>query len=279
MKLELIRHTWGTTGIWEELFPQFKAAGYEGVETAPPDSGDRARLTELLDQHEFTLILQIASRGKTIAEHLDTFERNLHSACACSPRLINAHSGRDSWAERESEQFFSRALELEAACGTPVVHETHRSRILYNPWVTSRMLNRFPALKLCCDYSHWVCVSESLLEDHQEIIRQCAERCHHLHARIGHEQGPQVSDPAAPEYARHLSAHEAWWHMIWDVQMRRGDTVSTLVPEFGPPPYAPTFPGTLKPLRDVTEVCDWMAARQADRFLQFTISTGVATKA
>jgi hypothetical protein len=38
MKLQLIRHTWGTTGTWEERFPQFKAAGYQGVETAPPES-------------------------------------------------------------------------------------------------------------------------------------------------------------------------------------------------------------------------------------------------
>jgi hypothetical protein len=279
MKLELIRHTWGTTGTWEELFPAFKAAGYHGVETAPPEPGDRARLSDLLERHEFTLILQIASRGSTVEEHLDTFEHKLHEACASSPGLINAHSGRDSWTERESEQFFSRALEIEQACGIPVVHETHRSRILYNPWNTARLVDRFPTLKLCCDFSHWVCVSESLLEDHHEIIRKCAERCHHLHARIGHEQGPQVSDPASPEFALHLSTHEAWWRMIWEAQMQRGDTVSTLVPEFGPPPYAPTLPGTRTPLRDVTEVCDWMAARQADRFLQFAISTGAATDA
>lgn len=266
MRLELIRHTWGTTGTWEELFPAFQAAGYEGVETAPPEPSDRTRLSELLERHDFTLILQIASRGTTVEEHLDTFERNLHSACACNPRLVNAHSGRDSWTESEAERFFHRALELEQACGIPVVHETHRSRILHNPWITSRLLERFPNLKLCCDFSHWVCVSESLLEDHHEIIQQCAQRCHHLHARVGHEQGPQVSDPCAPEYDGHLSAHEAWWRIIWEAQIRRGDAFSTLVPEFGPPPYAPTFPGTNKPLRDVAEVCDWMARRQRDQF-------------
>lgn len=266
MKLQLIRHTWGTTGTWEDLFPAFETAGYQGLETAPPEPKDRARLADLLDRHDFTLILQIASRGATVAEHLDTFERHLHAACACRPRLINAHSGRDSWPEHEAEQFFSRVLELEAACGIPVVHETHRARILYNPWTTARMLERFPALKLCCDFSHWVCVSESLLEDQTEIIRLAAGRCHLLHARVGHEQGPQVSDPAAPEYAPHLAAHEAWWRMVWDAQRARGDSLSMLVPEFGPPPYAPTFPGTDTPLREVAAVCDWMARRQLDQF-------------
>jgi hypothetical protein len=31
----MIRHTWGTTGTREGLFPAFQAPGYEGVETAP----------------------------------------------------------------------------------------------------------------------------------------------------------------------------------------------------------------------------------------------------
>lgn len=272
MKLQLIRHTWGTHGPLTELLPSFKAAGYQGVETGVPATEDRGVLLDLIASNRFTLILQIASRGGTVDDHLDSFDRQLQQASACRPAMINAHSGRDSWTESEAERFFTRVLELEAACGIPVVHETHRSRILYNPWSTARMLDRFPNLKLCCDFSHWVCVSESLLEDHEDIIRQCAERCHHLHARVGHEQGPQVSDPAAPEYARHLAAHEAWWRMIWEAQARRGDTVSTLVPEFGPPPYAPTYPGTDSPLRDVAEVCDWMARRQLDRF-QHHLST------
>jgi hypothetical protein len=135
--------------------------------------------------------------------------------------------------------------------------------------MTAKMMELFPDLKLCCDFSHWVCVSESLLEEHTDLIRRSAERCHHLHARVGHEQGPQVSDPSAAEYARHLAAHEAWWDMVWAAQRRRGDDLSTLVPEFGPPPYAPTLPGTEIPLRNVTEVCDWMATRQSERYRHF----------
>ena len=50
-----------------------------------------------------------------------------------------------------------------------MAHETHRGRILFNPWITCRLLDRFEHLKLCCDFSHWVCVSERLIDDH------CAE--------------------------------------------------------------------------------------------------------
>jgi hypothetical protein len=270
MQLQLIRHTWGTQGPQNELFPTFKAAGYQGVETGVPAADEQDELLDLAASHGFTLILQIASRGRSVDDHLESFERQLLQASSFRPSMINAHSGRDCWTDQDAGRFFARVLELEADCGVPVVHETHRSRILYNPWIAARMLDRFPNLKLCCDFSHWVCVSESLLEDHEEIIRQCAAHCHHLHARVGHEQGPQVSDPAAPEYASQLAAHEAWWRMVWDAQLRRGDAVSTLVPEFGPPPYAPTHPGTNTPLRDVAEICDWVAKRQVDQFQEYT---------
>jgi len=76
------------------------------------------------------------------------------------------------------------------------------------------------------------------------------------------ERGAQRAGPVG----RHLAAHEAWWRMVWDAQNERGDAVSTLTPEFGPPPYAPTLPGSDTPVRDVTEICDWMARRQAERF-------------
>ena len=41
-----------------------------------------------------------------------------------------------------------------------------------------------------------------------------AGRAHHIHARVGCEQGPQVPHPAAPEYQEALTAHERWWTQI-----------------------------------------------------------------
>ena len=42
------------------------------------------------------------------------------------------------------------------------------------------MLERFAELKLVCDFSHWVCICERLIDDQLDIIKLCAERCHHL---------------------------------------------------------------------------------------------------
>jgi hypothetical protein len=127
-------------------------------------------------------------------------------------------------------------------------------------------LARFASLKLCCDYSHWVCVCERLIDDELGILRKCATRCLHLHARVGYEQGPQVPDPRAPEYERHLAAHERWWRLVWQAQRKRGDAVSTLTPEFGPPLYQHTLPFTAVAVSNLWEICDWQAARQAANF-------------
>jgi hypothetical protein len=102
-----------------------------------------------------------------------------------------------------------------------------------------------------------------------ETIALAARQCHHMHARVGLEKGPQVPDPAAPEYAAHLKAHEGWWNIIWQAQSARGVTESTLTPEFAPPPYMHTLSHTNVPVADLADVCDWMARRQKINFASF----------
>ena len=266
MNLILFRHLWGVRGKWEDVFPKFKAAGYRGVESQLPPPEDRKRFHALLRQHDLEYIPQIFSHGKTVEEHLQSLREQIAAAKIFAPRFINAHSGQDAFSEDQSICFFEGALHLEAKVGLAIAHETHRGRILFNPWTTSRLLTRFRDLKLCCDFSHWVCVCERLIEDQIGIIRQCADHCLHLHARVGYEQGPQVPDPRAPEYQRHLEAHEVWWRLVWEAQAKRGFRVSTLTPEFGPPDYQHTLPFTRAPVSDLEEICDWQARRQAENF-------------
>jgi hypothetical protein len=266
MNLILFRHLWGAAGKWEDIFPRFKQAGYRGIESQMPAPEDRKRFRALLREHGLEYIPQVFSRGKTVADHLESLREQIATAKTFAPRFINAHSGQDAFSEDESIRLFEGALQLEAEYGVAIAHETHRGRILFNPWITSRLLTRFPDLQLCCDFSHWVCVCERLIKDQVGIIRQCADHCLHVHARVGYEQGPQVPDPRAPEYQRHLEAHEAWWRLIWRAQERRGFRISTLTPEFGPPDYQHTLPFTRAPVSNLEEICDWQARRQAESF-------------
>lgn len=266
MRLQLIRHLWGVPGKWEDLFPAFRELGFAGIEAPVPPASQRHRFRRLLVHHRLEYIPQIFTTGNSVAEHVKSFRHQLEAAARLSPQFVNAHSGRDAWSETDSSRYFEQVLALEESVGISVAHETHRGRILFNPWITSRLLERFEALKLCCDFSHWVCVSERLIDDQLDIIRLSATRCLHLHARVGYEQGPQVPDPRAPEYAPHLAAHERWWRLIWDAQKKRGNKTSTLTPEFGPPGYLHTLPFTHAPVSDLWEICHWQAKRQTANF-------------
>jgi hypothetical protein len=275
MKLTLVRHLWGvdhTPGLEPYLAP-WRDAGYEVVESAFHVSPDRAALARFLKHSGWRWIPQVFSRdftpGGTVLEHLDSMRKQIEDCLEYQPLFINVHSGSDAWSLAQAEDFYGNALELEQRLGVTLAHETHRRRCFGNPWTTRSILERFPDLKLTCDFSHWVCVAERLLEDCGSIIQLAARHCHHVHARVGYEQGPQVPDPRAPEWALHLAAHESWWNTIWASQHQRGLAESTLTPEFGPAPYLHTLPFTRMPVADLADICDWQARRQAGRFADF----------
>jgi hypothetical protein len=272
MNLKLVRHLWGvdhTRGL-EHYLPRWRAVGYEAVEVSIRIWPDREGLLQFLQNAGWAWIPQVFSNdfhgGGSVREHLDSLRSQIQECLEYRPLFINAHSGSDAWSLAEAEDFYGAALEMEKRMGVTVAHETHRQRYFANPWATRDILRKFPSLKLTCDFSHWVCVAERLLPDCDDIIRLAAQHCHHIHARVGFEEGPQVPDPRAPEWATHVAAHEAWWDMIWAAQMQRGMSVSTLAPEFGPPPYLHTLPHTQTPVADLADICDWQARRQQTRF-------------
>ena len=274
MKLKLVRHLWGvdlSRGL-EPHLPRWREVGYHALETPLFNLPDRTAFLRFIKENGFQWVPQIFSHyfvpGGTAREHLDSLRAQIEECLDHSPLFFNAHSGYDNWANAEAEDFYGQVLALEKQIGVPISHETHRQRYFGTPWQTRHILSKFPELRVTCDFSHWVCVCERLLPDLGETIALAARQCHHLHARVGYEEGPQVPDPSAQEYAAHLKAHEGWWDMIWQSQRERAVAESTLTPEFGPPPYLHTLPHTNVPVADLANVCDWMARRQARRFPQ-----------
>ena len=263
MKIQLTRSLWGVTDSWETCFPRFKRAGYSLIESPLPPIDQRARFQNLLAEHGLGYVALIYTSGNTLKEHIESFKSLVCDALTLRPVLINSQDGRDAFDEADAIKYFKAVLTIEPDLGLTVTHETHRTRIFYNPWVTRRMLERFPAMKLCADYSHWVVVAERLLQDCEDIMQLCAERCLHIHARVGYEEGPQTPDPRAPEYARHLEAHERWWKQACVAQAKRGHKTMTLTPEFGSPNYLHTLPYTNTPVADLESICDWVAHREA----------------
>ena len=272
MQLQLVRHLWGVdlSHPLEHYLPRWRKVGYGALEVSQDFVPDRKAFFAFMKAHGLGWVPQVFSNqfvpGGTVDEHLKSLEQQIEEALDRSPLFFNAHSGADSWSSTQAEEFYGRALELEKRIGVTIAHETHRQRYFATPWATREILQKFPELKLTCDFSHWVCVCERLLPDMDDTIALAASHCHHLHARVGFEEGPQVPDPSAPEYATHLAAHEKWWDAIWASQRARGLSISTLTPEFGPPPYLHTLPHTNVPVVELGAICDWMALRQRKRF-------------
>lgn len=272
MKLLLVRHLWGVdlSNGFAPYISEWHSNGYEAVETPLISVPDRDLFHRMLKQEKLKWIPQVFSNGftpaGTVAEHLASLKTQVEECLDDNPLFFNGHTGSDTWTLAEAEDFYGAALEMEKSIGVPFAHETHRSRYFGNPWNTRQVLRRFPSLKLTCDYSHWVCVAERMLQDCAAILELCAAHCWHLHARVGYEEGPQVPDPRAPEWSEHLRAHEVWWWQIWEAQAKSGREVSTLTPEFGPPPYMHTIPYTQKPVADLNAICNWMAQRERERF-------------
>jgi hypothetical protein len=79
-------------------------------------------------------------------------------------------------------------------------------------------------------------------------------RTGHIHARIGHAEGPQVNDPRAPEWKDALNAHLTWWDAIVANKLKHGETLITFLTEFGPPAYLPTLPYTQQPVANQWEI-------------------------
>jgi len=274
MKLKTFKTLWGHTGSLDEAMDACRKYDFDGIEGPPPARAmERVVFQKGLAARGLDFIAEICTAGSYVpdrraapAEHLESFRRRAEAAMACQPLFLTVVAGCDAWTIQQSVDFFGQAMMIADRLGVAASFETHRSRSFFNPWVTRDILKQLPALKLTCDFSHWCVVCERLIDTEPEVLALCAERAHHVHARVGYDQGPQVPHPAAPEYRAALTAHEGWWTQIWHSQVARGMAVATMTPEFGPDGYLHCEPFTGKPVADLVEINAWMATRQKQRF-------------
>jgi len=274
MELKTYKTLWGHTGSLDDAIAACHTHGYCGIEgQSPANPADRREFKSKLLGAGLEYIAEICTAGSyvpdrsaTMFKHLESFSRQAEMALECGPRFLTVIGGCDAWSRSQSIDFFGAASVVAAELGVIASFETHRSRSFFNPWTTRDILEELPSLKLTCDFSHWCVVCERLIDTEPEILTLCAARAHHIHARVGYDQGPQVPHPDAPLYREALTAHERWWSQIWESQQARGDATSTMTPEFGPDGYLQAHPFTGVPVADLAETNAWMAQRQRQRF-------------
>ncbi len=248
---------WGFAGSRDAFCAAAKKEGYDGIEVWwPAEEKGQQELFNAITKHGLQVGFLCGGWQSEYKEHLDTFKK-LTSAAAAHPQLkplyINCHSGRDYYSLEENTPFIEHTTILSKTSGVPVYHETHRGRILFAAHITRQYLEKFKELKLTLDISHWCNVHESLLGDQQATVAGALERTGHVHARVGHAEGPQVNDPRAPEWEAAVKQHIAWWDTI-AAQKRKAGEVMTILTEFGPPDYLPALPYTRQAVANQWEI-------------------------
>lgn len=274
MELQIFKTLWGHTGPLALAADQAVEAGFVGLEgNADVSPQRRDELLQALQTRQLEYIQEIVTAGgyvprrnDTVQDHIADVYRQLQLGRALDPRWVTIIGGCDAWSLEQSVRFFGESQELAACMGIACSFETHRSRSLFNPWATLAILERLPELRLTCDFSHWVVVMERQLDDDWEVVLEVAKHAHHIHARVGYEQGPQVPHPAAPEYLGALVSHQRYWEEIWAIQRNRGCAYTTMTPEFGPDGYLHTLPFSGEPVADLWEINSWMGQNEKMHF-------------
>ncbi|HTB25234.1 MAG TPA: TIM barrel protein [Puia sp.] len=269
-KLKLLATNWGFPGSLEEYCAKVKKEGYDGIELWwPLEKKDQDELFTCLKKYELEVGFLCAGSDNIYQKHFDQFVQMIDAAAKESiqrPLYINCHSGRDYFTYEQGKTFIDHTIALAKSTGIKICHETHRSRLLYSAPVARHYMETIPDLRVTFDVSHWCNVHESLLENQVETVGMTLQRVDHIHARIGHPEGPQVNDPRAPEWDHAVKAHIAWWDKVVEFKKQKGDTLTVLT-EFGPPDYMPTLPYTRQPLADQWAVNVYMMQLLRSRYL------------
>lgn len=252
-QLKILATNWGFEGTTDEFCAKAKKEGYDGIEIWWPLKREgQDELFAALKKYQLEVGFLTAGSESNFNEHFGSFKNMIDAAVNNKqqrPLYINCHSGRDYFNFEQGKAFIDYTTTLSKSMAIKICHETHRSRLMYSAPVARNYLEKIEALRFTLDISHWCNVHESLLVDQQETVNMVLPRVDHLHARIGHQEGPQVNDPRAPEWDDAVKAHFAWWDKIIEIKKQKGE-VMTILTEFGPPHYMQVLPYTLQPVAD-----------------------------
>jgi sugar phosphate isomerase/epimerase len=266
---------WGAENIlWNLFSSQVKNAGFDGVEVYPLNAlAEKPSMLQSLEENglEFSLLHAEMVEGANIEKYKDALTRNLYElvnyqTTTLKPQFITTQTGREYYDEQQMAECFEICDRISRESGIPIIQETHRNKWSYAAHVVKKYLEKFPSLQLALDISHWFCVSESYLEDQQDALDLAIQHTVHLHARVGHIEGPQVTDPRAPENEEALMHHLLYWDK-WIEHLRKSNiSKCTITPEFGPYPYMAHQIRTQTPIASQWEINCFMKDLLRNRY-------------
>lgn len=275
MEIKILCPLWGHEHLdITDFCRKIREAGYDGIDTwIPEDPAIKRKLFDALEDFELLLIShQHQAKGSDFGSFKASFLRYLEWSAEGNPLLINSHTGKDYFSFEQNLELIDIASEFSEKKGIVVAHETHRGRVGYCPSVLMDYFRARPDFLITADLSHWVCVTESFLENFTKPLEEAIARTRHIHARVGFEEGPQVPDPRAPEWQPAVDHFLRWWDRMAESRYNADAPLLTFTTEFGPPPYLPTIPFSNQPVADQFAInCfmkDMLKARYGEKYPQ-----------
>ena len=278
MEVNYICTFWGCENqSAKEFLSNVLANGYDGVEINFPD--DTHFIQEFIEELQkirntvhpnFVFIAQqvISNKNESVNDYMQRITERLTFLTTLKPDAINSHTGKDFFDFGDNCKIIETTEHIAKNSGIPIWHEIHRGRFSFHLKTLLKYLDVFPNLNLIADFSHFCVVSESNLDDQQDLLKQIYPNIKHIHARIGFEQSPQVNHPFAPEWKDYLEKYVIWWKEIIQIHQKRNYSAISITPEFGPFPYMPQEPFTKKPLSN-----QWKINIQMKNHLQQNLFT------
>jgi len=257
MKIAILSPTWGHEHLpLKDFLDKVRSFGYQGLDTWIPDSlKNKLLLFNYLEKHQMHFVAhQHQAHGKTFAQFSKSFAKNLDICAEAQPLLINSHTGKDYFSLEQNLILIDIANNFSSRTGIMVTHETHRGRLGYSPQMLNDYFESDREFLLTADFSHWVCTTESMLENFRPALKKAISLSRHIHARFGYEQGPQVPDPRDPRWDYAKLKFLSWWDEIVAVNIKIKTKILPITTEFGPFPYMLNVPFTDQPLADQFEV-------------------------
>lgn len=239
MKINYFYPRWGSENIkWTIFLDHVKALGFDGVEIGLPNTKKEIEFVlEEIDKRALHFILQHhETTTPDFKLHREQLNERLNTLSNYKPYLINSHTGRDHFSFEENMSLINDSLTIEKQSNICILHETHRSRFSFAPQITSNYLTE-ENIKLTLDISHWFCVTESLLNDFEKHIDKAVLHTKHIHARFGHQQGPQIENIHDPRNTEIINRHFQIWDDVIYHQKLINATDFAVTTEFGPWPY------------------------------------------
>lgn len=255
LPVKILATNWGFTGTWEAFCAKTKEAGYDGFEIwIPREEKERGPMLETARKYGLSFGFLAGGWSQKFDEHLQSYEIGVRLSVAEKPLYVNTHAGRDYFTVDQNIKILQTGLAIAKESGVPVLCETHRSRSAFSANATRELMQRLPELRLTADLSHWCVVHESLLNGYEDVLEAALSHTDHIHARIGHAEGPQVNDPRAPEWADAVKKHFEWWDKVVEHKIKAGAPYLSFLTEFGPPAYLPALPYTKQPVADQWDI-------------------------